>query len=221
MSKDNSKESNTEINETTFSNETELYKQLKDQFEKKIEEQNQNFSKQLADILQLLAKSQQYAINNKDEDKVKIVHLVQRVAKLTTYIKLSNLEIILRDLGEERTVTRQQFEELVGKYRDWFKKGIIGIAAGYENVAETYGLAVTKNYPLTSEFMQNLGTYSMDKIEAVFSRLPESGKEFIIGYWSRKALSGDPQFRDIRKLEVLNRLSDGACTNLILELNKN
>lgn len=194
---------------------------IKEEYDKQIKEQMASFKAQLEAMKEAMtAPVNTKVFTNNLNDQIKIVHLVQRVSGLTTHIKLSNLEIILRDLGEERTVTLQQFEEMVGKYRSWFTKGIISVAAGYEDIAERYGLSTAKGYPLNSEFMVRLGKFPMDKLETVFSRLPEAGQAFIISYWTRKALEKDPDFCDIRKIEILDRISDGGCTSLRAELNK-
>lgn len=193
---------------------------IKEEYDRQLQEQMNSFKEQIEAMKQAMLINTAAPYGNTSTDKIKIIHLVQRVPGLTTHIKLSNLEIILRDLGEERTVNLQQFEEMVGKYRSWFSKGIISVAAGYEEIAERYGLNTAKGYPLTSEFMIRLGKLPMDKLEGIFSRLPEAGKGFIISYWTRKALEKDPDFYDIRKIEVLDRISNGACASLRAELNK-
>lgn len=160
----------------------------------------------------------QPAQQNEMNDYVKIVHLVQRGPGLSTYMKLSNLELVLTEFGEERYVTIQQFEEMIGKYRRWFDSGMLSVAAGYDEVARRYGLKTAEKYPMDSEFIKNLGDLNMSEIEKVYNRLPESGKEFIISYWKRKVISGDPNFKDIRKIETLDRISDGGMENVIVDL---
>lgn len=145
-----------------------------------------------------------------ESDTVRIVHLVERAPGLTTYMKLSNTEVIFRKFGEERSLNFQAFQELVGKYRKWFDMGIISIAAGYEDLAERYGLNTAKNYPMDSEFVKKLGDVSMYELENIFPKLPEAGKDFVLSYWNRKVIEGDPNFKDARKIETLNRLS-GEC----------
>lgn len=152
------------------------------------------------------------ASGNAEPDTVRIVHLVERAPGLTTYMKLSNTEIIFRKFGEERSVNFQAFQELVGKYRKWFDMGIISIAAGYEDLAERYGLNTAKNYPMDSEFVKKLGDVSMYELEDVFPKLPEAGKDFVLSYWNRKIIEGDPNFKDSRKIETLNRLSGDCMT---------
>ena len=150
--------------------------------------------------------------------EIKIVHLVQRAPGLSTYIKLSNLEIILTEFGEERYLTLQQFEEMVGKYRRWFDSGMISLADGYDDIARRYGLKTARSYPMDSYFIANMGTLSMDDIEKMYDRLPLSGKEFIISYWTRKVIEGDPNFKDRRKLEALDRISDGGMESILIDV---
>lgn len=154
-------------------------------------------------------------------DEIKIVHLVERGPGLSTYVKLSNYELILTKFAEERVLTRQQFEELLGKHRKWFDEGMLTIAAGYETEARRYGLKTAKDYPMNSEFVSKLGNLNMSDIETMYERLPESGKDFLLSYWTRKAVvENDPKFKDTRKIEMLNRLSNGALENVMLELKK-
>lgn len=204
----------TEAERVPFENtQNNMYLKLQEQ----IEEQN----KRIEELTRILQKTQSESINlsSHKDDMVKIVHLVQRGEKMKTIIQLSNLLITMHNLGEERNLTLQQFEELVGKKRRWFELGIIAVAAGYEDVAARYGVAVIKDYPLTQEFLNSLTTISMETLESVFSKLPEAGKDSIIGYWTRKVVEGNAKFKDVRKLEVLNRLSDGGLTQLINNIN--
>lgn len=189
---------------------------------KQLEEMQAAFAKQKDQIQMLLAAmssaTTQGPHTDSLNDTIKIVHLVQRAPGLFTFIKLSSIEIAMENFGEERLVTIQQFEEMVSKYRSWFNSGMISVAAGYEKVAERYGLKTTKSYPIDGDFVKELGNLPMDKIEEVYPKLPESGKDFVLGLWNRKVIEGDPKFRDIRKIETLNRLSDGALDQVILEL---
>ena len=180
-----------------------------------VDEKLEKLTDLMAQFMQAMVASQsnhgtKSVSENAEPDTVRIVHLVERAPGLTTYMKLSSTEVIFRKFGEERTLSFQAFQELVGKYRKWFDMGIISIAAGYEDLAERYGLNTAKNYPMDSEFVKKLGDVSMYELENIFPKLPEAGKDFILSYWNRKVIEGDPNFKDARKIETLNRLS-GEC----------
>ena len=147
-----------------------------------------------------------------------LVHLVDRAPGLRTHIELSNLTVDLTKFGEERTLTLQQFEECVGKYRRWFDAGIIAPGADAGDLARRYGLTVSTNYGITKETMQRLGHMSYDELESFYTKLGEGHRAFIIEYWKRKVLAKDPAFSDIHKIEVLNRVSDGAMEGTLLDI---
>lgn len=173
----------------------------------------------MTQFMQVMLVNQKSATSTSSaDDRVKIIHLVERAPGLSTYMKLSNLEVKLTKFGEERYLFLQQFEEMVGKYRKWFDQGILSVAAGYEEIAERYGLKTAAEYPIDGEFIYKLGDISMAEIEMVYPKLPQAGKDFLLSYWNRKIIEGDPNFKDRRKIETLNRLSDGAMDQTIRAL---
>ncbi len=172
-------------------------------------------------LMQALANSNMPASQtNNLSNEVKIVHLISRAEGLSTYMKLSNLEVNLTKFGEERYLTLQQFEEMVGKFRKWFDNGIISLAAGYDDLARRYALKTADSYPMTSDFVQSLGTKKMDEIEMIYNKLPSAGKEFIIDYWKRKIIEGDLNFKNINKVTMLNNISNGAMESVIVDMKR-
>lgn len=149
-------------------------------------------------------------------DVIKIVHLVERGEGLKTIIRLGNgTQITMTKFGEERTLTIAQFEEILGNYRGWFEDGMLAIHGDYEDKAKFYGLSTSAHYPINSEFVRGLENKSMNEIESVFPRLPKAGKEFLCAHWVRMAQKGERHFCDLRNLETMNRLTEGAFENVI------
>ena len=153
-------------------------------------------------------------------NEVSLVHLVDRGPGLRTHIELSNLTIDLTTFGEERTLTLQQFEECVGKYRRWFEQGIIAPGADSGDLAKRYGLKVSSDFGIDKSYIERLGTMSVDELENFYNKLCDGHKAFIIEYWKRKLLakSPDPKFKDMRKIEALNRISHGAMEGALLDI---
>lgn len=175
---------------------------------------------QVKQLLELLAlqntNKEQKSSHTSTGDTIKIVHLVERGEGLKTIMRLGNgTEIAMTKFGEERTLTVPQFEEILGNYRGWFRDGILAVHQDYEEKARFYSLDTAATYPVNSEFMRGLSTKTMSEIEDIFPRLPKAGKESLCSYWMRKALAGDPHFADIRNLETMNRLTDGAFETVI------
>jgi len=151
-------------------------------------------------------------------EEITIVHLRELDPMLRTHIKLSNLTINMNAFGEERTVTRQQLEELIGKYRNWFDLGIIAIGAGGEEYARRNKIKTIKDYPFKDDFIQKLATLNVFELEDMYKKLGIGAQGFIISYFKRKIIEKNSIFMDIHKLEVLNRLSNGSLKQEIAEL---
>lgn len=160
----------------------------------------------------------QSSYRNTLNDTVTLVHLMERASGLTTHIALTNLTIDFVKFGEERTLDRRQAEELAGKYRGYFEKGIMAFGADGEDFARNFGLKSIKDYTYYSkDFVNNLGSLSLVELENLYNKVSIGHKDLIIQYFKRKIVEGDPAFKNIHKVEMLNRISDGAMSNVLLD----
>lgn len=152
------------------------------------------------------------------DDEVVIVHLFDNAPGITTHIDLSNYSIDMAAFGETRTLTVQQFEELVGKYRSWFDRGIIAVGAGSEYYAKRNNLKMASESLIDSDFIRKLGTMPMSDVQDIYEKVCDGQKDFIVSYWKRKFIEKVPEFRDLRKLQILNGFTNNSFEYEILEL---
>ena len=158
--------------------------------------------------------------NNLNQE-VTLVHLIERMPGLTTHIELSNLTIDMVAFGEERLLDRRQCEEIAGKYRKFFEKGIIAFGEDGDELASRFGLKSTKDYSyLNKDFVKKLGTLSLVELENLYNKVSTGHKKFIIEYFKRKINEKDPNFKDIHKVEMLNRISKGAMSGTTLDFER-
>lgn len=152
-------------------------------------------------------------------DEIKIVHLVERDRGLTTHIKLSNRSLDMQAFGEERTLDRREAEELCGRHRKLFERGIIAFGSGSDEFAKKFGLKSINEYDYLGEnFVEKIGRLSAIELEDLYGKLCEAHKAFVIEYFKRKIMENDPNFKNVQKIEVLNRLSDGAMSGVLLDM---
>ena len=151
-------------------------------------------------------------------DDVTIVHLYDNAPGITTHIDLSNYSIDMAAFGETRTLTVQQFEELVGKYRSWFERGIIAVGAGSEYYARRNSLKMASESLVNSDFIRRLGTMPMTEVQDIYEKVCDGQKDFIVSYWKRKFIEKVPEFRDLKKLQILNGFTDDAFKYELVEL---
>ena len=177
-------------------------------------------------LIQMLAErgvSVAPVVNDKNSlnEEVVLVHLKENAPGLTTHIELSNLTIDMSAFGEERTLDRRQAEELAGKYRKFFDRGVIAFGSGSEHLASKFGLKSVNDYSyVNKDFVKKLGTLSLVELENLYNKLSDGHQKFVIEYFKRKILEKDPNFNDIHKIEMLNRVSDGAMSGTTLDMKR-
>lgn len=127
------------------------------------------------------------------------------------YAKISNLELHCTKYGEEFVMTRSQFDELVGKYRSWFDRGIFTVSYKNADIASAKGVFTDKEVGLDTATLYNLGKMSAYELEKLWNGLRlDSLKESVVCYYKRKFIEGDPAFKSREKIDLLDRLTGGA-----------
>lgn len=152
-------------------------------------------------------------------EEVEVVHLRDCIPGTTTHIHLSNRDLDFSSFGATFTLDRRQAEELAGgTAKKFFDRGVIAFGEGSEELAKTLGVKSVRDYEfMGSDFVKRLGTMNVYELEDIYNKLCDGLRGFIIEYFKRKILENDPAFNDIHKIEVLNRLSDGAMSDVILD----
>ncbi len=113
--------------------------------------------------------------------------------------------------GEEFTLSRGQFDELVGKYRHWFMDGILAVSYKNVDVAAAKGLPTDKDIGLSVQELRSLGTMTPNEIEDLWNKVHlDSLHMSIVTYFKEKYLEGAPGFRDRARIDCLNRLTNGG-----------
>lgn len=116
--------------------------------------------------------------------------------------------------GEEFTLPRSDFDEVVGKYRSWFNKGILAVSDKDIAIAKAKGVpTVLENGGLTYDKLDAIGSMSTEEIEKLWNSVSREGlKQSIVLFFKRKYEENAPGFGDLARIDTLNRLSNGGLT---------
>lgn len=127
------------------------------------------------------------------------------------YIKTTNVELYCNVYGEEFTLTKGQFDEVAGKYRDWFQRGVLAVSSKNMDVAVAKGLPTDKDNVLTKEELNKLGKMSPEEIEELWNKFKlKEQKQSVVCYVKRKFIENDPAFRNRQIVDLFNRLTEGS-----------
>ena len=170
-------------------------------------------------LTQMLMASQSAAATtpqkSKLDDTVTVVHMIERAPGLRTHIELSNMTIDFVSFGETRVLPRMVFEELIGKYREWFRKGIIAPGPEAGDVAKLYDLKVSTQMGIDASTVKKIPKMSVYELEDLYGKLGQAHRDFILEMFRRGCTENKPDFKDIHKIEMLNRVSGGALDSVL------
>lgn len=187
---------------------------------KPAEEKTEKVENRQAEIMK---NTDKYKIGTNEE--ITFVHLVQRAPGLSTCIDLPTLHLSLTMAGELVTVSRVEADQIVGKYRAWFDDGTLAVYNDEisKRYADVKKIKPASSYEISKYNLDTIGSLNYNDLEDLVSKLAEAHKDNVIQYFKQKIYEAtamperkDVRFCDLRKLEILNRLS--GCDSLKYEI---
>ena len=194
----------------------------------KLEEANANLAKALETIEKLnsavntltSAKTEitptvvtpSYSSMNSD---VTVVWMVDQLG----YMKGNSFEYYFNTLGEEIVVPRYVFDEMVGKYRNWFLDGRIAVSHKNVDIASVKKLKTDLEYNISSGKVEKMGSMTEMELKEFWNSLKTTTeKTTAVTLFKRGIIEDKPGYKDISKISILNGLTNGAFTREIAEL---
>lgn len=132
------------------------------------------------------------------------------------HLNTAHVDLTFNCWGEQFTVSRSQFDEIVGKYRHWFDQGILAVCGDTEEgirIAAAKGIKTHTEFYLDAKKLESIGKMSVAQIEDLWNKTtPLSHKQSIVTFVKRKFIEKDPGYYNREKIDLFNRLTDGAFT---------
>jgi len=130
------------------------------------------------------------------------------------HLATAHVDLTFNRWGEEFTLSRSQFDEVVGKYRSWFDDGILAVSGDTEEgirVAAAKGIKTHKEFYLDTKKLNSIGKLTVPQIEELWNATTlQKHRESIVTFVKRKFIEGDPAYHNREKIDLFNRLTDGA-----------
>jgi hypothetical protein len=150
---------------------------------------------------------------------VKIIHLQQLAPSLTTHVQLSTRVIDFNRFGEERNLRFNEFEEIISKYKSFFDSDILCLSSVDADLADRYELKTEKDNAITSTVLKRISKLPLEELESLYNKCSKGQRVFLINVWCMNYYNNeDPSFRDKKKIDLLNELSNGSIENILLEV---
>lgn len=134
--------------------------------------------------------------------------------------RVPNLELRCGTYGEEFTLPRAQFDQLVGLYRPWFNKGILAVSRDNIDVAAKKGLRTQDEFSLKPSQLKRIGTMPVAELEKLWnSCVNDNERMSIVTYYKRKFIEGkEPGFRESKRVLTMNELTKQGLKREAIEI---
>lgn len=130
------------------------------------------------------------------------------------YLKTSHVELKFNRWGEKFTLSRSQFDEVVGMYRSWFDAGILAVSGDTEEgikVAADKGIKTSNELNMDASTLDKLGSMGIDEVEKLWNEQKfDEHKQSIATYIKRKFIEGDKAYERRDLIDLMNRLTNGG-----------
>jgi len=195
-----------------------------------LREQNKALQEQMAEQMKMMASLMSQQSNNQPSQNtahnevnrmVKVVHLSNPSAPLTTPIELSNRKFDFRFFGEEKFLRFDEFQELASKYKRWFELNILALGSEESDLVERFDLICADDVALTSYHIKNLGNLTFEELEDLYKKVSDNHRLLITRMWAYGYYDlKEDGYKDRRKVDMLNDFSGGAMENILAEIDE-
>ncbi|MBO7696982.1 MAG: hypothetical protein J6T10_30500 [Methanobrevibacter sp.] len=177
------------------------------ELEAKLKSKNKEEIKETQEVQKEIVVQPRYVEVQKNRDDVTLVYCSDSLG----YAKISNMELNFTRFGEQFQIPRYQFDELVGKYRSWFDRGILAVGSDCVDIAVAKGIPTVDEFALDSKKLNAIGNMSSTEIEDLWNHTTRiEHKRSIVTFVKRKFIDGDPKYHNREKIDLFNRLTNGG-----------
>lgn len=150
-------------------------------------------------------------------DSVSIVYLCDYDGVIN---RVPGLNLVFHSYGDTVTVSRTQFDAIVGEYRRWFDNGILAVHHRNIEVAAEKGLRTEDEYALSPKLLSRIGTMPVEELKKLWNNCKSDTERLsIVSYYKRKFIEGkEPGFRDTDRVVMMNALTGQGLKREAVEI---
>lgn len=150
-------------------------------------------------------------------DSVSIVYLCDYDGVIN---RVPGLNLVFHSYGDTVTVSRTQFDAIVGEYRRWFDNGILAVHHRNIAVAAEKGLRTEDEYALSPKLLSRIGTMPVEDLKKLwYDCKSDTERLSIVSYYKRKFIEGkEPGFRETERVVMMNALTGQGLKREAVEI---
>lgn len=146
-----------------------------------------------------------------------VIHLRDCFPNLPTTVKINGVTHFFTNFGETKMFRWQDLSTLIAVYRDFFTRGVLALGADcdvFKNEIPSDLMRVA----LPPVFYNEMASMPLDKFEYYLNQLNASQRVQVATTWRHRYMSKKNGYRDIEKIKVLSKATDGSLKDLLVEI---
>lgn len=146
-----------------------------------------------------------------------LIHLIECVPGLETTISVAGRDYSFSVFGEKRTFRFEVMEQIVSKYRDYFRRGIFALGDDCNNSYEEFGIDVT-HYPMSVEQYRKMESIPTDEFSKIVNSMNFEQRVQLAHTWTQRYSQNKDNYDNLEKIKVLNDAADGLLKDFIIQI---
>lgn len=151
-----------------------------------------------------------------EDEWITIINLCDNIPPLKTTFNINNRLYSMSRINDSVTLRYNEFEELLGKYPEFFEKGVLALSEKNKQIAVLRGVPFVAEAPISKKTLDNICKLSSSEIEKMYDNLSKDNQDAIVRRWLQGYFANESGYDDKRKINLLNTISDGGL-EIVLE----
>lgn len=151
-----------------------------------------------------------------EDEWITVINLCDNIPPLKTTFNINNRLYSMSRINDSVTLRYNEFEELLGKYPEFFEKGVLALSEKNKQIAVLRGVPFVAEAPISKKTLDNICKLSSSEIEKMYDNLSKDNQDAIVRRWLQGYFANESGYDDKRKINLLNTISDGGL-EIVLE----
>lgn len=151
-----------------------------------------------------------------EDEWITVINLCDNIPPLKTTFNINNRLYSMSRINDSVTLRYNEFEELLGKYPEFFEKGVLALSEKNKQIAVLRGVSFVAEAPISKKTLDNICKLSSSEIEKMYDNLSKDNQDAIVRRWLQGYFANESGYDDKRKINLLNTISDGGL-EIVLE----
>ena len=147
-----------------------------------------------------------------------LIHMLEcNVPGLETEINVNGVPYTFSRFGEKKIFRFQDMQQIISKYRKWFRYGWLMLGDDCEDLCNDFGLEVSK-FPMTVEQYRKMESIPIETFERIVNDMNSNQRALLAQTWMNRYNENKKKYNNMEKIKVLDKATNGLMKPFIKKI---